>query len=154
MAVVVAASSVGGGQPAIGGYFSRFCDSLSSPRWQAVIVGETRIRLQSWQTMAALRHCYLVEGIIVAAFVSSLGLFQGNPISGSPGSDDGDARCHYSPRASFLEHTQAIGGSEVEQRLFSHQRWCVSRRGVVESRWTMCAEVRAQGGGDVNTMVA
>jgi hypothetical protein len=41
MAVVVVASSVGGGQPAIGGYSGGFCDLSSSPRWQAVIGGET-----------------------------------------------------------------------------------------------------------------
>jgi hypothetical protein len=39
--------------------------------------------------MAASKHHYLVEGIIVAAFAYSLMPLQENPISGTNGSGDG-----------------------------------------------------------------
>jgi hypothetical protein len=39
--------------------------------------------------MAASKHHYLVEGIIVASFAYSLMLLQGNSISGTNGSGDG-----------------------------------------------------------------
>jgi hypothetical protein len=39
---------------------------------------ENRARLRTWWTMAALAHRYLVEGIVIAAFVS-LGLLRGKP---------------------------------------------------------------------------
>ena len=65
-------------------------------------------------------RCYLVEGIVIAVLVPSLGLLRANPRPGSPRSDDGDTRRRSHSQGHRFGAVAVWEGQEVERHGIYH----------------------------------
>jgi hypothetical protein len=90
---------------------SLLASTLHSASWGCAAAGENRAPTSVLAGDGGVTRRNLLEGIVAAACFYPLVLLRGNPRSGSPGSDDGDATYVVLPLgALFLEQLRDGGG--------------------------------------------